>query len=346
MAKERKYGKVLLVVFVTVLIWVWTDLALDDVLTVSNVTVDVTKSVNPDMWVSFEGVPSISVGKIVLRGSASRVAIAKRKRDEGSLVTRFFLDPGQEGITAAGRYTRNLRDFLGKNDQIRQLGLTVESCETKEISVTAVRLARKSLIIECVDPDQNLIRTATIDPPQVDMFVPQEWEGEKLTAKVFLTNSEKAQARLAPITKKPYVEIADNQVRLSASPVEIRMPFEEDLLEDYSVTATLGVALSMNLLGEYTVEITNMDEIMGAIAIRATPEAKMAYQLHPLPSMTLYILDDDKKATSEQSRKVVYNFPEEFVRNNEIKLKSQPVEVKFKLILISRPQPAAGSAGL
>jgi hypothetical protein len=87
--------------------------------------------------------------------------------------------------------------------------------------------------------------------------------------------------------------------------------------------------------GEYKVEILNLTEVISPISISATLEAKQTYEAQPYPTMTLYILDDDKKKTEEQKRPVVYNFPEKFVRSNDIELKQKPVEVRFKLMPIA-----------
>jgi hypothetical protein len=171
------------------------------------------------------------------------------------------------------------------------------------------------------------------------MFVPKDWEGAKLEAKVQLTRSGINQARLSAVEKTPYIELAPDQARMSPTPVKITTPPEPDQLEDHLITATLSIALSPTLQGKYRVKVTNLNAVMSAIAIRATPEAKRAYELQPFPPMTLYILDDDKKTTNEQKRKLVYNFPEEFVRNDEIKLKGQPVEARFKLIPLTSEQP-------
>jgi len=101
------------------------------------------------------------------------------------------------------------------------------------------------------------------------------------------------------------------------------------------ITATLGIALSPTLQGKYKVEITNLDVVMSAIAIKATPEAKRAYEAQPFPKMTLYILDEDSKTTEKQRRQVVYNFPQEYVRRDEIMLNQQPVVAQFRLIPLS-----------
>ena len=53
MIKKIKYGKILVIVLLTVLIWVWTDLALDEEFTVSGVEISIAKSTNPALLVSF-----------------------------------------------------------------------------------------------------------------------------------------------------------------------------------------------------------------------------------------------------------------------------------------------------
>jgi len=331
MIKKINYGKIAVVVFITVLIWIWADLALEDEFSVSSGIISIAKSTRPNLWVSFNDEPSVSINKIVLKGPASKIADAKRKLKEGSLVFEFFLDPEQEPAMV-GPDKLDVVTFLKQSDQIKQLGLTVKSCDPNTLSVNVVELVKRALPVKCFDVEQNPIEGAAIEPAQVDMFVPEDWEGAKLEAKVSLTRSEINQARLSAIEKIPYIELAVGQLREATKTVKITTPLEPDDLEDYLITATLSIALSPALQGKYRVEITNLNTVMSAIAIRATPEAKRAYELQPFPPMTLYILDDDKKTTDEQKRKVVYNFPEEFVRNDEIKLKGQPVEARFKLI--------------
>jgi len=331
MVKKINYGKIVVVVLITVLIWIWADLALEDEFSVSSGIITIAKSTKPNLWVSFNDEPSVAIDKIVLKGPASKTAEAKRKLKEGSLVFEFFLDTEQEQAMV-GPDKLDMVAFLRQSDRIRQLGLTVKSCDPNILPVNVVELVKRALPVKCFDEDQNLIKDATIEPAQVDMFVPQDWQGEKRTAKVQLTRREITQARLSAIEKIPYIELAPAQTRMSSTPVKITTPPEPDQLEDHLITATLSIALSPTLQGKYSVEVTNLNAVMSAIAIRATPEAKRAYELQPFPPMTLYILDDDKKNTDEQKRKVVYNFPEEFVRNDEIKLKGQPVEARFKLI--------------
>ncbi|MFA5239659.1 MAG: hypothetical protein WC476_08150 [Phycisphaerae bacterium] len=331
--KKVNYGKILAVIFITVLIWVWADLALDESFSVSNVNINIAKSANPEIWVSFANAPSVSIGKIVLRGPASKVADVKRRLNDGSLVLKLFLGPEQTDVaTTPGEHNLNVMSFLRQNDQIKQLGLTVQSCQPESISVNVVRLVKKPLTITCLDETQNIIKVVNIDPKQLDAFVPEDWSGEKLTANVKLARREIDQARLSAVEKTPFIELAPGQTRDLQATVKVTLPPEEDLLADYTITtARLRFSLSLNTQGKYKVVVDNLDEVIRTITIRATADAKRAYEKMPY-QVTLQIDDEDTASTEPLRRNLVYNFPEEYVRRDEIRLNQQPVTARFKLI--------------
>jgi hypothetical protein len=77
---------------------------------------------------------------------------------------------------------------------------------------------------------------------------------------------------------------------------------------------------------------------MSPISINATPEAKWAYE-NMAYQVRLEINDDDAKSTEAQRKPVVYNFPDEYVRRDEIRLNQQPVTAQFKLIPLSSSGP-------
>jgi hypothetical protein len=345
MVKKIKYGKILVVASITVLIWVWADLALDEKLTVFNVNITIAKSSNPKFWVSFGNDSSVSVDKLVLKGPASKVTDVRRKLNDGSIVLNFFLDPDQaEAIGTPGEHTLNVLNFLRQSDQIRKLGLTVESCEPQNISVTVVPLTKKMLTIKCIDETRNVIKNATVEPPQLDASVPTDWSGEKLTATVQLTRREIDQARVSAVEKTPFIELAPGQTRDLQRTVKITMPKEEDLLADYTITtARLRFSLSPNIQGKYKVVVDNLDEVIRAISIRATPDAKRAYEKMPY-QVTLEIDDEDAASTEPLRRNLVYNFPDEYLRNDEIKLNQQPATARFELIPLptAETQPGMG----
>jgi hypothetical protein len=342
MIGKIKFGKIAIVIFLTVLIWVWVDLALDDELTVPKATINVAFSQN--LWVSFDNKPSASIDNIELKGPAAKIAEVRRKLNDGSLALDFFLDPVREGMTTAGPHTLTVLDFVKRSEKIKELGgLTVEACEPEILDVNIVELVERSLDIECFDENGTpLVGIKSIDPSKVDMYVPAD---SRLKAQVKLTRTEIGQARSSVAVKTPFVVLA-GQTRQATTDVRIKMSPEADLLSEHTITeAKLGIELSVNLLGEYKPDVINYNEVVSHFTIFATPEAKQAYENQPF-QMTLYILDDDaKKGPQERRREVIYDFPEEFVRRDEIRLKNpqQPAEAKFKLIrLTSAPAPPSG----
>ena len=341
MVRKIKYSKIFVVVSITVLIWVWADLAKTDEFTVPTATISVARSTNPNLWVSFNTKLSVSIEKIKLKGPTSRIDSIRRKLRDGSLVLEFFLDPETEAMDAPGEHPLAVLEFLKKSDQIRQHGLTVTSCEPKQITANVVRLVEKSLDVRCEDEAQNPIKGASVKPPQVRALVPEDWEGEKLIAKIQLTRGEIAQARLSAIEKTPYIELAAGVTREVPTPVKIITPPAENQLGDYTITtATLGFSLSDNLQGECNVEVTNLNEVISAIAIRATPQAKRAYEENMRYQVILEIDDSDKDNTSAEPlrRELIYNFPPEYVRRDEIVLNQQPAVARFKLVPLATVQ--------
>ncbi len=343
MLGKIKYGKIAIVIFLTILIWVWVDLALDEEFTAPKATINVAFS--PNLWVSFDNEPSASIDNIVLKGPASKIAEVRRKLNDGSLALDFFLDPEREGMTTAGPHTLTVLDFVKRSDKMKMKelsGLTVEDCEPEIIDVNVVELVEKSLDIECFDESGAPLEVKSIDPPEVDMYVPVD---SRLKAQVKLTRTEIGQARSSVAVKTPFVVLA-GQTRQAPKPVQIKMSPEADLLSEYTIErAKLVIAMSVNLLTKYDVEF-NHNEVVSPFPILASLEAKQAYESQPV-QMTLYILDEDANKEPEEviPRKVFCNFPEEFVRRDEIRLKNpqKPAEAKFKLIrLTSVPTPPSG----
>jgi len=334
MVRKINYGKILLVIFLTVLIWVWADLALDEKLPVSSATISVARSTNPNLLVSFDDEYSVSISNIVLKGPVARITDTRQKLNDGSLVLEFFLDAEQEGMVNPGEYPLKVLNFLKQSRQVKELGLTVESCEPDKLSVNVVKLVKKSLTVECFDEDGIPLKAESIEPSKVDMFVPEDWDGETLVAEVRLTRGELEQARQSVIKKRPYIELVPGQIRKAVGTVEITAPPEEDRLIDTTMTkTTLGITFSLTLQGKYDVEIENLPVVIGGITIRATPEAKRAYEKMRY-QVILEIYDEDAMSTEPLKRELIYNFPAEYVSKGEIELKNpdQPAEAKFKLI--------------
>jgi hypothetical protein len=331
--KKANYGKILVVAFLTVLAWVWADLAKTEKLSVPSVNISIARSANPNLLVSFgEGRSSVVVRKLVLKGPTSKIDEVKRRLNDGSLVPEFFLDPQAEGMTTARQYTLLLEDFFRKSDRIKQLGLTVESCQQDRLTVNVVKLLEKSLEVRCVDEAGNPVEVAAVEPARLDMFVPADWEGERLVAWAQLGRREIEQARIEAVEKRPYVQLPGGRRKEATKLVKITT--KQYRLNDYTITAAApGFSLSANLQGKYKVEVTNPDAVMSPITIRATPEAKRAYEKMRY-QVILEIDDSDKDAQSAEPlrRELIYNFPAEYVRRDEIVLNQQPVTARFKLM--------------
>ncbi|MFQ6036548.1 MAG: hypothetical protein ACE5NM_11985 [Sedimentisphaerales bacterium] len=337
MAKKIKYGKIAIVIFLTALIWIWADLALDETLADRPATIIVDESVSPKLWVSFNQAPSADI-KITLSGPHAAIANESRRLKE-SQIREFVLDVVQEKMDKPGDYDLRLLPFLQKDKQIRQLGLKVESCEPEVLDVNVVELVNKSLPVRCFDENEIPKDAESIEPATVNAFVPPE---QTLVAKVRLSASEIEQARVSTIEKTPYIELPGGQTRDVATKVTIKMPEASDELTDYTITtATLGFSLSENLQGKYKVQLLNPTD-MATVSIKATLAAKEAYRQQPF-QMILYILDDDRMATGELRRTVVFNFPKEYISKDEIRQNQEPPTARFRLIpLTSSQSPIEG----
>ncbi len=87
MMSQVKTKKMLVVVFVTVLIWVWSDLAQDERETIERTRITLVDAADPSLWVSFlgaEGQPSKSVliETIALKGPATQIAEIRKGQQE------------------------------------------------------------------------------------------------------------------------------------------------------------------------------------------------------------------------------------------------------------------------
>ena len=283
MTRNFKCGKIAVVVFITILIWVWADLALDEKLPVSNAAISVVNS-DPKLWVSFNGSSLFSIEELIVKGPLRRITdLSKKIEEQGGLKLDF--DAAKEKINKPDSYSLPLLPFLRKAAQIDDLGLKVETCKPEMLSVKVVGLVSRLLDVKCVDEDQNPIDEAAVKPEQVEMLVPENWGAEKRIAEVFLTPREIEQARVSPIEETPYIKLTASQIRQATKRVTITMPPEPDRLTNYTLTAArLGIALSPTLVNKCNVEVTNLSDL-APIYIKATPDAKRAYELQPFPHL-------------------------------------------------------------
>ena len=341
--RQFKISKIAIVMFLTILIWVYSDLAVDDTLSVTNVPISIAKSTDAELWVAFkneDGPPlsTVTIKQVVLKGPSSRIAEVKRQLSNNLLNLALSLNPEMQNMDTPGSYALNVLDFVRNSEQTRTLGgLTVEACEPSTLTVDVVKLVQRNLSIKSFDENKRIIESESITPSEITMYVPEDW-GQDKVAEVMLTQAEINKARLSAITKSPYIELEDNQKRFSNGTVKVKLVPEEDELKTYQISrVTVGFCFSVNTQGKYKVET---DMVIPQITIRATPEAKQAYEAEAYKAI-LEIRDGDEDAADWLTRGLKYNFPEIFVQNGEIKLdpEYEPVEAKFKLV----PVPSAES---
>ncbi len=335
MTKRRKAGKISAVVLLTLLIWVWADLSKTDTYAVGGATVDIAKSATSRLWVTFdEGQLVIELRKLVLRGSSSKIARLAREIKEEQLSKNFTLHPEEYGMISAGQYSLDVADFINNVERVKRLGLTVESAEPAKVLIHVRKLVKKSLDIICVDENGTLLKSKELEPRRVEMYVPVEWVLEKHSARVVLTETEIKQARSAAVESTPFVELPGGQVKKALTPVKVTLLKEPDKLENYTINMpTPGVLLSLPLQGKYVVEILNREDLTNAISIRATLAAKLAYENKDY-HVILKIEDKDARS-GEGQKEVIYNFPHEFLRTEEIELAQDPVQARFRMKPVS-----------
>ena len=131
--------------------------------------------------------------------------------------------------------------------------------------------------------------------------------------------------------------LAANQKRQATTTVEIKMSPEEDPLKSETITtATLGYLLSENLQGKFKVHVDNLNDVIGSITIRATSEAKQAYE--SMRYQVILEIEDEDIKSKEPRRDVVYNFPEEYASKGEIILDQPADTARFTLTPLSPPE--------
>jgi hypothetical protein len=332
--------KLLLVVCITVLIWVWADQALTRE-TIVSATIAVDKSTDSQLLVRLNLQPTVSA-RLRLSGPASKIDAVERRLKEGQLRLELYINPTEEKITNPGDYTLKLLPLIERSRMIADLGLQIESTEPETINVNVIQLVRQKLTVQVLSDNQIPLKDAAVEPATVEMPVRKDWVGDMLKATVTLTPQEIEQARTAGITRRPSVELAPGVIRTADTEVKITLPSTKQRLKEFVIDGVnIGYTFSPNLAGKFKVELLNQNQVLSPIRIQATDEAALAYKNVPF-KVILDISDDDAKATGDLSRTVVFNLPADYVRKGEISVaEAEPRIAKFKLVPIEAPQNGA-----
>jgi len=205
--------------------------------------------------------------------------------------------------------------------------------ETLEVRID--RLVRRSLPVRCVDSNDMTIEGAVAEPDKVDLYVPADW-GQP--AYVKLAPEEIVQAATKPVTKRPYIAL-DGQRREASQEVAISTLADLNRLKDYTIkTVRPAILISENMQGRYEVRLDKPEDLYRFVEIRATEQAKNTYETMRY-QVILEIDEGDTKSTGPQQKLLIYNFPERYLRSNEIEAKYPAAMIRFTLV------PIEASAG-
>ncbi len=339
-----KIKKLIVVAFLTLLIWAYAYLSLEE--TVQRTGTLQIQCSRPDLLVTVvDRVEPIRLD-LLLKGQASAVAEFKKRwhlptGDPQKERLDFYFDPVDEGLASPGTYTVNVLEFLRESERLRLQGLTVESCSVETVEVRVEKLVEKNLVVQCRDTQGQPITHETIDPAQVRMNVLETYTGPAI---VTLTDYQIAQARRTAQRVKPYVQFGTRRIE-AADPVSVSLPSAEQALKVRPFQPSrIGVLISPDLQGRFVVRLLNADELRTSTSFRATDAAMEAYDKQ-LYHVYVVVRDDDVNADPQEgvSRAVVYNFPPEFITKDEIQLNQDPRVARFTLVPLA--SAASGTGG-
>ena len=320
--------------FLTLLIWTWAYLALEQEIVESG-TLNISPATSRNILVGFDREVPVRL-KLSIKGPASKIAELRRRlladdndRDKERL--DFFYNAEMQGQAEAGSYPLDVLRFLKNDTRLKQLGLTVESCDIETIEVTVEELEERWLPVQCLDENGSILAHLMIEPARVKMFVRRDWGSEQSQAKITLASLQIEQARKDTIIEKPYVELVPGKRKYADIRVEIKLPSAVELLQDRILQPTIGFLLSKNLQGKFDIELFNENDLTSTTKIKASDDAWSAYDKRTPYQVLDEARDGDENTEGEISRQLIYNFPLEYVQKQQIRLNEPLREARFRL---------------
>ncbi|MHC5082507.1 MAG: hypothetical protein ACYTET_01010 [Planctomycetota bacterium] len=322
---SEKLVKILAVIFLTLLIWTWAFMELEEDFSGRGVMA-ADAAMDPSYLVTFPNHIN-SDNKVPLEvtfvGSPAKVSELREKyraplNDPERENLAFGYNPVEMGHTEAGNYTINVLDFLSNHNKTGDLALTLASCEPKWIEVQIELLEKKTLPIKCRDENGDPIKAATPDPARVTVYVREGYTGP---AYVTLTEQQIEQARLQQVVRAtPYVQFGTtSEIRQADESVSITLT--EQLLDSMPFKPQrIGFVISPEL--QQKIKSIELDEVSESqlretTNFRASAEAMAAYAKMPY-HILIEIKDSDLTLEEIPPKKVIYNLPPEFVRTGQI----------------------------
>jgi hypothetical protein len=333
----HRVNKILLVISITFLIWVWADLALEEKADGVAAVIQVKEMPSQDIWVTLDSKTSLEV-RMTISGPHARIAELKRQMRPGGEPLAFTFDARQLGFTQGGKRNIDLVQFLQSQEELKGRGLSVTAVEPPTTEVTVLPLEPKTLRVKLLNNNGlEILDYEKIEPDQVTMPVPGTWTGDKLVAYVQLGPTSEMAARQKPIERTPYIELAPGIRKDGDKNVLIKLRSEQPL-KPKTISPVIGYTFSANLQGQYRVDINEEDlaKAMNGLSYSATDAAESAYKAMPY-QLLLMVEEKDKAATGLVTRRLIYNFPLDSIEKDEIKPLAPAPEVRFRLVPLTTP---------
>lgn len=334
MMERIKIKKVIAVVFLTVLIWVWSDLALDDTSELSQIPVVLGSSSDPNLLVSFVDdagrlTDHIMIDMVSIKGPAGKIEQIKTQERADLLNLQLLLEPDSWELTEPMEATPwSLVNFVKRSPSIGNRGLSIDDCSPRTASISVVQLVRQLLPVQCIDAYGSIV-PASVTPSSINMYVPEAWTGDALMATVELTAADLNRAQgETPIDKTPFVDI-NGRIKTARQPVKVLLSQEvTNLKSQFIDQPKFCLVVDPVVQRDYVIEMPPEVETPGRIHFKGTDEAKRAYQNEPY-HVELVV---ERKA-GPQSQTLKYRFPPEYVKNRQIEPDDSPLAtIDFKLV--------------
>lgn len=336
MMHRIKIQKVLAVVFLTALIWVWSDLALDDTHPLTQVPVGLADSSDPSLLVNFVDeagmfTDQVIMNSVTIKGPLSQIEDVKRQERSNTLDLHLLMSPDQEGLTEPMDTSAwSLLNFVRQSSAIRNRGLTVENCTPATVSIQVVKLVQRTLRVRCLSENGTEMQGSQIQPPTITMYVPESWSGDRLTANVTLTDADTSRARGDnPVDVFPYVDI-NGRIRESKQSVKVRLTEDSGLKPQFIEHPKCCLNMDPVVQRDFSIVISREVELFKRIDFLATDEAKRVYQNEQSYHVELVITG---REAGQYSATLQYRFPRAYVEKNQIKPGQVPLStIDYELV--------------
>ncbi len=329
----EKFKKTAVVIILTLLIWTGAYLTLEEIIT-RTATLDI--SFNRSLLVTFVNDERPVEIAVTLKGPAGKIRqleeMLQSNDPDKKEKFEFYFDAEEDGKAAPGRHIIDVPELLEKTAKIRNYNLTIVSCDPSIVDIKVEKLVKKTLMIQCIDKETGaeLVAKNITPSPTVEMYVRKSWPESDLKAKVVLTPEQIVKAKNDYITMKPFIELAPGeQPRYAADFHKIILP--STILPTTSLQPSIGYICSENILEKYDIKLLNEKELTTVMSFRATREAEEEYRK---TTWHLLIRVNETEPGEVVTVPVIYNFPQQYVRNGEIEPidPDSALKAKFKLV--------------